>query len=285
VDTDRTSGNGSTDSLFVDYMAITTVNPQPPLPTVTVTATDAEASESGDPGEFTISRNDTNGSLTVDYDVLGTATPGSDYVALVGSVTMLAGQATATIPVIPIDDDLPESTESVVIALAASPSYQIGSPSSATVAIADDDLVATDYDAISQSTTYGTVASGTLASARVDDDDYLQVSEQAYAGNKRTRLDHRWTFDIAGGSSATFFLQAHHTGTEDFMFSYSLNGTSWTNMIQVTKTVDDDSYQTFSLPSGVSGTVLIRVVDMDSEKFEPVVDSIFVDDFFIRVSP
>src|SRR5262249_40689611 len=79
--------------------------------------------------------------LTVSYTVSGTAAAGTDYQSLPGTVTIPAGSASATITVNPIDDAAPEPTESVVVTLAAGASYTVGSPSSATVSIADDEPV------------------------------------------------------------------------------------------------------------------------------------------------
>jgi len=111
------------------------------LPTVTVTANDPNAAEPSDPGSFSVSRTgSTAAPLTVLYTVGGTATAGSDYTALSGSVTIPAGSASATITVTPIDDTIFESPpETVVVTLSANPAYTVGAPSSATVTIADDD--------------------------------------------------------------------------------------------------------------------------------------------------
>lgn len=109
--------------------------------TVTVTATDSMAAESGaNPGEFTIARSDTAGDLTVKYDVGGTATNGTDYAALSGTVTIASGTASVTLPVTPIDDATQEGDETVIVTLTADPNYTIGTPGSDTVTIADDDL-------------------------------------------------------------------------------------------------------------------------------------------------
>ena len=82
----------------------------------------------------------TDDALTVHYTTSGTATPGSDYVALSGTVTIPAGSATETIVVTPIDDTLPEPAETVVVALAVDPGYIVGPPSSATVTIVSDEI-------------------------------------------------------------------------------------------------------------------------------------------------
>jgi Calx-beta domain/IPT/TIG domain/Cohesin domain len=113
----------------------------PALPTVTISATDPSASETGPgAGVFTVTRSgSTSGSLTANYTASGTATAGSDYTALAGSVTLGSGAATATITVTPTDDTAVEANETVILTLASSATYAIGSPSSATVTIADND--------------------------------------------------------------------------------------------------------------------------------------------------
>ena len=112
-----------------------------PLPAVTIAATDASASEAGPTtGVFTLTRNgSTAAALTVNYTVGGTATAGSDYTALAGSVQIPAGALTATATVTPIDDLLVETGETVVATLSANAAYTLGTPASATVTIQSDD--------------------------------------------------------------------------------------------------------------------------------------------------
>jgi hypothetical protein len=82
----------------------------------------------------------TNDDLTVNYDIGGTATNGVDYVTLPGSVTVPAGRRTAQIVVRPIDDDLAEGVETVVLKLRPSSDYTVGFPSHAAAIILDNDL-------------------------------------------------------------------------------------------------------------------------------------------------
>jgi hypothetical protein len=78
----------------------------------------------------------------VNYTAGGTATAGSDYVALSGSVQIPAGAATATVTVTPIDDAAVETNETVVATLGANAAYTVGAAASATVTIQSDDVVA-----------------------------------------------------------------------------------------------------------------------------------------------
>ena len=111
------------------------------IPVVGVTATTPTAAEAGlVPGRFTVTRRgSTSSSLTLGYTVSGTATPGSDYVALPGTVTIPVGAASATITVTPIDDFEVELTETVVLTLTANPAY-LASPAQATVSITSDEI-------------------------------------------------------------------------------------------------------------------------------------------------
>jgi subtilisin family serine protease len=108
---------------------------------VTISATNAAVAESGQATPaFTLSRiGSTAEPLTIQLTATGTATPGSDYVALPPSVTIPAGAATTTLSVIPLDDALPESHETVVLTLTDDPAYIVGSPSRATATIVSDE--------------------------------------------------------------------------------------------------------------------------------------------------
>ena len=93
------------------------------------------------PGVFTVTRTgSTAAALTVSYTVGGTATAGSDYTALSGSVTIAAGAGSATIAVTPQNDTAVEADETVVATLSASAAYTVGTPGSGTVTIVSDDV-------------------------------------------------------------------------------------------------------------------------------------------------
>ena len=125
------------------------------LPFVSVIATTPSTVEnSGAPAVFTFTRTGaTTASLTVNYTVGGTATAGSDYTALAGSMTIPIGASSAAVNVAPIDDAIPESLETVIVTTTANAAYLITSAASAaTVSIIDDDVptvtvVATDPNA------------------------------------------------------------------------------------------------------------------------------------------
>jgi uncharacterized protein (DUF1800 family) len=110
---------------------------------VTVTASDPQALEQGlDAAVFTVSRGAASaGAQTVAYTVNGTATPGVDYRALTGTVTIPAGATSATVVLMPVDDTLAEPTETVTISLVPGNGTSVGAPASATVSLQDNDTV------------------------------------------------------------------------------------------------------------------------------------------------
>ena len=113
-----------------------------PRSLVTIAASATEAREAGlQPGAFTLTRQgDTSAPLSVSYLVAGSATAGADYEPLPGTALFAAGAAATTITVAPIDDDLTESNESVVVTLSPGAGYGVGTPASASVALVSDDL-------------------------------------------------------------------------------------------------------------------------------------------------
>ena len=112
-------------------------------------ANTTDAIESGTDGLFTVTLSLKSVSDTViSYAVSGTATPGTDYTSLPGTLTIPAGDDTATITVSALDDIEIEGNESVVVTLTSVTSglAMLGPASAdntATNIIIDDDAVVT----------------------------------------------------------------------------------------------------------------------------------------------
>ena len=147
----------------------------PSTATGTITNDDAEVTlavaplavdEDGVPNlVYTFTRTgDTTDALTVNFSVGGTATFNTDYTqtgaatftAIDGTVTFAAGNLTATVTVDPSADATAEPDETVILTLAAGTGYNIGTPSTATGTINNDDTtvsvavspLATDEDGV-----------------------------------------------------------------------------------------------------------------------------------------
>ncbi|MFO1437150.1 MAG: Calx-beta domain-containing protein [Verrucomicrobiaceae bacterium] len=109
-------------------------------PVVTITANDASASESGDAGQFTLTRTgDTTNALVVTLTRTGTASDTTDYATIATTQTILAGQSSLTVNVTPVQDATNEGKETIILTVAPGGGYVIGTPSSGTVTLLDDD--------------------------------------------------------------------------------------------------------------------------------------------------
>ncbi len=91
---------------------------------------------------FTITLNEFNNTgspITVGYSVSGSATSGSDYTVLSGSVDIADGSSTGQITATITDDGIDESNESLTLTLSNGNGYIVSDPSIATFTILDDD--------------------------------------------------------------------------------------------------------------------------------------------------
>ncbi|WP_029279422.1 Calx-beta domain-containing protein, partial [Pedobacter borealis] len=114
--------------------------------TLSVVATTPNGAEPSNNGSFRISLPSgitATEDITVNYSINGTATNGTDYAPLGGTVTIAAGQNSVNVPVMVTDDQLIENTETVVLTLTSGSStnfsYSASSINTATVNIADND--------------------------------------------------------------------------------------------------------------------------------------------------
>jgi len=85
---------------------------------------------------FTVTRyGDASASLTVYYNVSGTAVAGTDYPTLSGSVTIAALSSTATISIAPTLNTNVDLNKSIILTLSDNSAYTVGGKSAATVQI------------------------------------------------------------------------------------------------------------------------------------------------------
>ena len=146
-----------------------------------------------------------------------------------------------------------------------------------------------DTTASGETPVYGTVT-GNYTYTQTSNNVYESIREVVRGSGSLNYswLEHRWTFSIPANSSLTFYLEAYrpaNTDSDNFTFAYSTNGTSWTNMVTVSKASDNNAYQTYTLPAGTSGTVYVRVVDTNRSKNKTSLDTIYIDHMFFRSLP
>ena len=124
-----------------EAMAVVTIDDND-VPTVTIAATDAAASETGpDSGTVIVTRvGMTTAPLDVLYTVGGTATAADFTPPLTGTLTIPAGQLSATLTITPVDDTDFEDSETVSLTITAHAAYGVGATDTAVVTIADNDV-------------------------------------------------------------------------------------------------------------------------------------------------
>lgn len=110
-------------------------------PTVSLAATDAAATETDNTtGTFTISRKEgeaTTDPITVNLTISGTAKNGKDYNKIAKTVTIPAGEESATVTITPKTDTVVEGPETVILTLATGNYLINSSAKTGTVTIAD----------------------------------------------------------------------------------------------------------------------------------------------------
>jgi hypothetical protein len=112
------------------------------------------------------------------------------------------------------------------------------------------------------------------------------ITERESGGKPSRRysyLEHKWTFNIPSSGAMVFYVNAYKSpnNEDDFVFAYSRDDYSYENMAVVTKTSDDDVYQSCAVPGTTAGTVYVRVVDTDRTEANKSLDTIYVDDMYI----
>ena len=130
----------------------------------------------------------------------------------------------------------------------------------------------------------GTV-SGSYTQTASDDAVSQSITERESGGKKNARysyLSHTWQFSVAPGSAITLYANAWSGGSSDgdtFVFAWSSNNSDFNDLFTVTST-DVNNLQSAMIPAG--GTVYIRVRDTDQTTGHNALDTVFVDQLFIR---
>lgn len=140
-------------------------------PVVTITASDPSAKEGGtDQGSFTITRLGQNSAaLTINLGKAGTATAGSDYTAIAATVGIAIDGNTVVVPVTVLEDSVVEDDETVIVTVTAGTGYTVGTPSSATVTIGDNETPVLTITATDNTAAEAGVSTGTFTIKRQGD--------------------------------------------------------------------------------------------------------------------
>ncbi|WP_414561674.1 MULTISPECIES: phytase [unclassified Anabaena] len=234
-------------------------------PVVSIAAKVPDTAEAGnEPGVFRISRvGNTSQSLTVNYTIEGTATNGVDYNSLTGVATILAGQTFADIEVIPVDDDLVEGDETVILKLVDEADYDLGLSTIATVTIADKDVPLVSNPENNTFTIRGT-----------GDTTQLQVSLTSTRPNQVNELG-VFTVDDAAGTingiapgEAGYAEAALERAQAIFSAVHRLpSGFSRDNITRLLEFNSGDNLRFYVVPNGTTDEVRAGVVSIDDVLF------------------
>jgi hypothetical protein len=109
-------------------------------PVVTISSSDLSAAETGDPASVVVSRTgSTAAALTVNLSRTGTSTAGTDYTGINPTAVIPSGADSVTLTLSPVQDATAEGSETAIIGISNGSGYLVGTPSSVTATILDDD--------------------------------------------------------------------------------------------------------------------------------------------------
>ena len=222
-----------------------------------IIANDLVADESGDTGQFIVTlSNASDRDTIVNYVVTGTAVDGDDFVSLAGSVTVLAGQTTATIDLTAIDDSIVEGGESVVVSLVSTDDADVGidtGANTATVTIEDNDAaeltIASTSDASEPSTNGQFTVTLSAVSATDTVVNYI-VGGDATAGDDYVALSGTITI-LAGATTGVIDVNA-------------IDDTVIEDIESVSVTLDSVTAGDADITIGAASSAIVQITDNDS---------------------
>jgi Calx-beta domain/Domain of unknown function (DUF4114)/RTX calcium-binding nonapeptide repeat (4 copies) len=222
------------------------INPSPVIdltPTISVIASVLDTAETtvgeiANPAQFTLTRTgDLSQALTVAYTLADPATNGTDYQTLTNTVTFVAGEDTATIDLIPIDDNIYEGDETVTLTLTdGGTQYQLDpTEQEATVTIADNETQpiirianVTQTEGNKSKTNYGFNITLSNPSVETVEVKYSTADVTATAGSDYTATTGTITFN-PGETSKTIDINVNGDNTLEQDETFTVNLTEPVN--------------------------------------------------------
>jgi hypothetical protein len=137
----------------------------------------------------------------------------------------------------------------------------------------------------------GGTVSGTLAALASSDNQYQSIVERLSSGPPAERyswLEHRWTFNVPAGGRKELHVEGFHSTSLDndgFSFEWSADGTNFTFALVGIPGSDDGIDLIGPLPSNLSGQVTIRVLDWNRDIGATSLDTVTLDEVWIRTVP
>ena len=242
---------------------ILTIEDDDDPPTVSLSSSSVAVDEDAGSVSLTASLSEASGKqvIVVYATANGTATSGSDYTAASGTLTFAAGTKSQAVSVAVVEDSVYEPGETFTITLRSPSNATLGSPSSATITIRDNDLLPVTVSYASAD--YRATEGGAKATVTV---------------NLSAQPGRQVVIPIAaaaqGGATAQGQPDADYSGIPANV-TFGATDTSKTFTVTATDdSVDDDgewvSLSFGSLPDGVTkGSVATSRVDLTDDDAEP----------------
>lgn len=213
----------------VKFVPVGSAAPPTGPPLVEIVASDAVAEEFGtNRARFALVRSggDTNlPALTVNYSVTGSATSGSDFLTLPGSITFSAGAQATNILMTPLVDTLVEGDETVTLNLLSSANYTLGALSNATVVLRDRPVDTWRKTIFTPSELLDANISGDLANP--DGDGAPNLVEYALGLNPRAPDSTLFAPRIEAGHFTLTYTRAKAATDVTVTLQHSTNLTTW----------------------------------------------------------
>jgi hypothetical protein len=132
--------------------------------------------------------------------------------------------------------------------------------------------------------------SGTHSATHTDNGATQSITERESGGKKNSRftyMEHRWSFDISQGASATVYINAWQSADnpeESFSLEYSLDGgISFADLLTITS-ADHMNMQAALIPGAPAGNVTLRLVDDHQRSGDRTRSTVYVDHLYIQVA-
>jgi len=151
-------------------------------------------------------------------------------------------------------------------------------------------VVVTDSHASTETNVLGTV-SGTFSNTLTSNNVYESITEVLSSGgnpsSRFSELEQRWTFNVGSGTKKELHVEgfrSNSTDGDDFRFEYSTNGGSTFTAVSITSLPFSDNNIDLigTLPGNLTGSVIIRVVDTDRTAGHQSLDTVTIDELWIR---
>ena len=139
--------------------------------------------------------------------------------------------------------------------------------------------------AVSEQNVAGTVQ-GSFNNTFASDNNYERLTERLSGGsvnNQYSYLEQKWTIP-AVGNNMLLHVEAFHTANgegDDFILAGSFDGTTYTNLVTVTKTADDNAEQVVAIAGQSIGNYYVRLRDANRTGGRRVLDSFSLDRLYI----